>query len=194
MKHSIVLKFLALGLAALSLVTAVGGVAGIVAMESANLYISGLEFLQDQAYGSISKDIATAYAEAHAMQTLGEIPYTLRDNLYSDPSDRSDAEHWYATLSLDSQIADTRGDDAGNPVFTKEFKLAPLYAIASLLSPKDMEDQEDTDPTNPEKPGKDEPEDPRNNLVPETKVPEDYLYYTEITTWRNGSLLTYYLY
>ena len=192
MKHSIVLKFLALGLAALSLVTAVGGVAGIVAMESANLYISGLELLQDQAYESISKDIATAYAETFAAQTLGDIPYTLREELYSDPADRSDTEHWYATVSLDGEVLGNEGKYAEPNVFTKEFKLAPLYAIASLLSPEDMQEQQTPTATAPD--GTGETEDARGPVIPEDPVPEDYLYYSEINSWQNGSLLTYYLY
>ena len=193
MKHSIILKFLALTLTVLSLVAAVGGVAGIVSMESANLYITGPEFLQDQAYESISKDIATAYAETYAMATLGDIPYTLRDNLYNDPSDRPDAEHWHATLSLDDVIEDSKGPDVTTPAFTKEFKLAPLYAVASLLSPKDMEELQNpsTEPSDTEKEGQDTP---RDNMVPEQPVPEGYLYYSEINAWRNGSLITYYLY
>ena len=194
MKHSIVLKFLALTLTVLSLVAAVGGVAGIVSMESANLYITGPEFLQDQAYESISKSIATTYAETYAMETLGDIPYTLRDNLYNDPSDRPDAEHWHATLSLGDGIEDSKGPYTDTPAFTKEFKLAPLYAVASLLSPKDMEELQNPKPTDPKDPEKEGQDTSRDNMVPEQPVPEGYLYYSEINAWRNGSLITYYLY
>ena len=194
MKHSIVLKFLALLLACLSLVTAVGGVAGIVAMESANLYISGLDILQDQEYESISKDIATAYAEIFAAQTLGDIPYTLREELYSDPADRPDAEHWYVTISLEGDVLGSEGRYSDSPVFTKEFQIEPLYAIASLLSPEDMLDEESQPTTVPDGPNKEAADDPKASVVPETTVPEDYLYYSEVTTWQNGNLLTYYLY
>ena len=195
MKHSIVLKFLALMLACISLVTAVGGIAGIVAMESANLYISGLEILQDREYESISKEIATAYVETFAAQTLGDIPYTLRAELLNDPADRPDTEHWYATISLDGSVLSEEGRQFDAPVFSKEYQIAPLYAIASLLSPEDMLEQDSQPTTKPEFPGEDRAEeDPRASVVPETTVPEDYLYYSEVTSWQNGNRLTYYLY
>ena len=47
MKHSIFLKFIAVLLTAFSLVVATGGVFGIVAMESANLYVDGVDKIQD---------------------------------------------------------------------------------------------------------------------------------------------------
>lgn len=197
MKHSIVLKFLAIALASLSLVAAVGGAAGIVAMESSNLYVTGLEFLQDQEYESIAKDIATAYAETYAAETLGELPYTLRGDQYQDPADRADAEHWYVSLSLDGKLQASEGKKTGNPAFTKELQIAPLYAIASLLSPEDMaaDSTQPTTGTEAMEPGdKKEQSGERGSVFPETTVPEDYLYYSEVTTWQNGSLLTYYLY
>lgn len=192
MKHSIVLKFLAIALASLSLVAAVAGGAGIVAMESANLYVTGLEFLQDQAYETISKEISTAYAETYAAKTLGDLPYTLRDDLYNDPAQRADAEHWYASVSLDGQHLDALGGRISAPAFVKSYRIAPLYAIASLLSPEDMIASSQPT-TTPEGEKSDEAQD-RGSVFPETTVPEGYLYYSEVTTWQNGSLLTYYLY
>mgnify|MGYP007130652049 CR=1 FL=1 len=63
MRHSIIAKFLAFFLAALSLAGAVAGAAGIVAMENGGLYVNGLEELQDQK----CEDIASSVAQSSLM-------------------------------------------------------------------------------------------------------------------------------
>ena len=58
MKHSIVVKFLVILLASLSILTVVACGAGIYAMESADLYANGIHSLQDQQYDSLARSIA----------------------------------------------------------------------------------------------------------------------------------------
>ena len=54
MRHSIVVKFLMILLTACSLVAAVAGAAGIVAMEGSGLYVNGLEELRERECSSIA--------------------------------------------------------------------------------------------------------------------------------------------
>ena len=72
MKHSMILKFLAIVLAALSLVATVAGTMGIVAMENAGLYVRGLDELQDQQCEVIAATVAKSFAQCHAVGRVGE--------------------------------------------------------------------------------------------------------------------------
>ena len=81
MKHSVIVKFLAIFLATLSLVTAVAGTVGIVAMEDAGLYVKGLEELQDQELDNRASTLANSYATIYAVDEYGNLNYTLRNDL-----------------------------------------------------------------------------------------------------------------
>ena len=60
MKHSIFVKFIAVLLTAISLVAAIGGVLGIIAMESSNLYVDGVDKIRDNEYRAIADAVAIA--------------------------------------------------------------------------------------------------------------------------------------
>ncbi len=191
MKHSIVLKFLAFALAAVSVVAVVGGAAGIVAIESADLYVSGLDELQGHAYQSISKELAGSYATFYAADNLGDLPYQLLVDQYEDPTGRSDAEHWYVTLSLDGRIIASEGRKSQEYAYTKEFTVQPLYVVASLTDPDATQPTEGT--TVP-------PETTAPETVPSTQPPapveekpDNYLYSATETLLVGGRLVTYYL-
>ncbi len=192
MKHSIVLKFLAFVLAALSLVAVVGGTAGIVAIESADLYVSGLDELQGHAYNSISREIANSYASYYAADTLGELPYQLMQERYEDPSYRSDADHWYVTLSQGGKVIATEGKASQGYAFLKEFTLEPHYAIASLEDPDEtgLEDKESAAAGNTTAP---ETALPTQPPAPEEEKPENYLYSSQETVLVGSRLVTYYV-
>ena len=82
MKHSILVKFIVLVLCALSLVAAIGGGAGIVALESSGLYVNDLDTLQDQECDSIADTIAKSFARRYAVTQLGDLPYILREEMF----------------------------------------------------------------------------------------------------------------
>ncbi len=192
MKHSIIVKFLMIVVCCLSLVAAVGCTAGIVALESANLYITGLDALQDQAYDSIAKDIATGYAELYAAETLGDLPYTLRESLYDDPLDRSDTEHWYVKLEQDGRMLSSDGIFTTRCAYSKQINISPLYSIASLYSPEDMIPSATVtpDPTTPTT----QAQESQSTTYPQIQVPDGYLYYRQELTLQSGGVVTYYLY
>ena len=91
MKHGLVIKFLVILLTGCSLVAAVAGVAGIVAMESANLYVNGLDDLQVPLYNDKAEEIAQQYIDFYAVQELGNLIYPVKNELYKNPTYRTDA-------------------------------------------------------------------------------------------------------
>ncbi len=195
MKYSLPVKFIVIFLTACSLVTAVAGAAGIISMESSSLYVNSVDSLLDQTYGSIAKAIAQGLAERYAAERLGNLSYVMRENLYPDPADRSDADHWYAYLSEGGKVLEEVGADTdayATHAYAKPYTIAPLYAVVSPYGPNYV-------PPEPSVPEEDE-ETPTESTEPtqpeeaEPLVPEDYLYYERMTNWENGSFVTYYLY
>ena len=186
-----IVKFVAFCLCAMLLVLSVGCAAGFVALESAGLYVNGLDELQDLAYESIARTIADSYGKLYAAQTLGKLPYTLRESMYDDPLDRSDADHWFVRVYQDGQKLAEAGSVHSDSAYIRSFRVAPLYAIASLYGPDDMqEDTQTPGPTNPE--GGEQQE--RNSVFPELRVPDDYLYFTQERVFQGGEVINYYLY
>ena len=98
MKYSIAFKFLVILLTAFSLVTAFAGAVGIVAMEGAGLYVNSLDELQNHEYESIARTIANSYTSLYAAEELGDVPYVLKQSLYPNPANRSDAVRQFPDL------------------------------------------------------------------------------------------------
>ena len=189
MRHSIVVKFLMILLTACSLVAAVAGAAGIVAMEGAGLYVNGLEELRDRECSSIATSIANTYVQNYAAKTLGSVPYPLLQSRYPDPYNRGDAEHWTVKLQLDDQVLEDPGD-IKNYTHVKEYTLSPLYPVVTTYGPEDTP-QEPTDPTGTTVPTQG---DERRAPLGDTEVPDGYLYYDVDTTWVGNGFQTYYIY
>ncbi len=202
MKHSMALKFVVIFFTASCLVSAIAGAVGIVSMESASLYVNSVDSLSDQTYGSIAKDIAQDYAARYAAERLGDLPYVMRENLYPDPVERGDADHWYASLWEGSTMLQQDGVDSGalqTHAYAKTYTVSPLYPIVSQYPPDYEPEEEDPQPptTIPEdpEPTTEDPTEPPEPTEPEKPlVPQDYLYYERQTEWESGSLVTYYLY
>lgn len=176
MRHSILVKFLTVLLAAGSLVAAIGGGAGIVAMESSGLYVSGPEVLQEKEYDSVGKSIASAYAQYYAVENKSNLTYALREDLYLDPADRWDTDHWAVTLRQGDEVLQSSGD-VSNFAVVRQYTLAPVYPIVSIYAPNEQPDSTTNKP-----------------LYGNVEVPKDYLYYEAKTSWTGGSLVTYYFY
>ena len=189
MRHSIVVKFLMILLTACSLVAAVAGAAGIVAMEGSGLYVNGLEELWERECSSIATSIANAYVQNYAAKTLGSVPYPLLQSRYPDPNNRGDAEHWTVKLQLGDQILE-EPDDVKNYTHIKEYDLAPLFPVVTTYGPGDKP-QEPTDPTGTTAPTQGEA---RRAPLTDEPVPDGYLYYDQETSWVGNGFQTYYVY
>lgn len=180
MKNSIFIKFLVMFLTALSLVSAIGGAAGIIAMESAGLYVNGVDMLQGEEFDSIANDIATEYADYYAAKHLSNLSYGMRNNDYPNPKDyRGDAKHWEIRIQQADQILLAPKSTEGYTLI-KSYTRAPIYPIVSSLGPKETPTQNDTD---------------LNNAAYEAITPpEGYLYYDTKTLRSGVDFDTYYYY
>lgn len=181
MKHSIATKFLAILLAVLSLGGALAGMAGIALLESAGLYVNSLDELQDYEYDSIAQTVAEDFANLYAVNTLGDIPYLLREEIYTDPQHRTDADFWCVELFQGEELLTEMGSKNGSKkycAFSKTYTLTSLYPVYY----EEIEEPEDTE-------GDDLAGD-----VPENPGPTGYLYRENKTVWIGTSLESYELY
>lgn len=183
MRYSILVKFLVILLTACSLVAAIGGAAGIVAMEDAGLYVNGLELLQDQEYQSIADAVAAGTANRYAAKILGNLSYAAIESQYPDPKKRGDADHWHAELREGDSVLIEAGNTDGFTI-VKEYTLVPVYPIISVYGPDYTPPEDSTDPTQEE----------RNPSAFEIMAPEGYLYHQSDTVWENAGFVTYYYY
>lgn len=189
MKHSIFMKFLALVLCSLSLVAAIGGGAGIVALESSGLYVNDLDTLQDQECNSIADTIAKSFARRYAVMNLGDLPYILREEMYPNPENRSDSEHWTVKLQLGDTVL-VQPDTSRQYTIVKTVSVEPLYPVISEYSPDYR--PAPTETTSPSDPTVDtEPTEPAPT---EPVLPQGYLYYESETRWNGSGFDTYHLY
>ena len=83
MKHSIIVKFLAFVLCAMSLVALVFSGFGIAFMQAYDLYRNPLEVIQRDQMNYASSTLAEHYAQLYAAKTLGNAPASLLDNIYN---------------------------------------------------------------------------------------------------------------
>ena len=196
MKHSILVKFVAIFLAAVSLVGAMASVAAIAAIERAGLYVNSLDELQGQQMDAISSDIAKSFTRLYAVKTFSNMTYSMRVNRYSDPQERADSAHWTLKLQQGDTVLEDPGDVSGYAV-VRQYTITPMYPIISLLGPNDRQEPETTVPpvTAPPTaaPGGTPADNDRQNAYSGTEVPENYLYYDAETVW-DGGPVTYYFY
>ena len=144
MKHSLTLKFLVILLTALSVVSALAGSIGIIAMENANLYVDDVSKLQDIEYESIAKTLAQDYANLYAVETYGNLPYLLEHSLYTHPEDRNDTNFWSLVLWEGPQVISSLGYGSSNVAFSKTFSVQPLYPIVETPAAEGDDGTQDT--------------------------------------------------
>jgi signal transduction histidine kinase len=176
MKHSIFVKFLVILLASLSILTAVACSAGIYAMESADLYANGIHSLQDQQYDILARSIAKSYATWYAVESEGNLSYSMMQSLYTDPESRSDTQHWTVSLSQGDNLL-VEPKELPNCSFAKSYTITSEYPIA--LYPQEQPGASDSESS-------DEP--------PTPTVPTGYLYRRSETFWHDGQWDSYELY
>ncbi len=188
MKHSLVVKFVVLLLTACSLTLAVAGGASIVAIESADLYVSSLDELQNQQYEVIARSIAASYSELFAVKKYSNLTYSMRQEQYTDPKTRGDWEYWTLELRQGDEIL-TEAQNPGDYPVVRKYTFTPMYPIVSLSGPNSKPDTEDRgDSSIPTQP----PE--KSSAFSGTGVPEGYLYYDTKTVWEGTSRVLYYYY
>lgn len=185
MKHGLVIKFLVILLTGCSLVAAVAGVAGIMAMESANLYVNGLDDLQIPLYNDKAEEIAQQYIDFFAVQEWGNLIYPVKNELYKNPTYRTDAPYWTVKVSLGDEIL-VQPSALDNCEFVREYKIVSVYP---MMEPSENNDSTET------------PEDPAAPTNPDTEkdefqLPTNYFERKEVTIYSDILLVynTYELY
>lgn len=184
MKHSILFKFIVLLLTALCLVTAIGGIAGIVVMERAGLYVNNLDSLQDQQYRAIAETLAQTYACSYIAKEMNTCPEVIQKNLYSNILNRFDREVWGVQLRLEKQVL-SQLRVPGSWAAKMEILVESEYPIAVPYLIADPEEPEITESS------------PEATIPPptqETTMPDGWLYNSLETVWDQGELAVYRLY
>ena len=190
MKHSIVVKFIVLVLCALSLVAAIGGGAGIVALEASGLYVNDLDTLQDQECNSIADTIAKSFARRYAVIHLGDLPYILREDMFPNPENRSDSDHWTVKLQLGDTVL-VQPDTSKHYTIVKTTSVEPLYPVISEYGPDYKPEPTESEPSASDPTADTEPTEPAPT---EPVLPQGYLYYESETRWNGSGFDTYHLY
>ena len=192
MKHSLAMKFVAVLLAAFSLVIAIGAGTGIYAMEQSGLYVGGLDQLQNQEYEAMAKEIANRYANKYVVDEKGKIPYRLKNSLFPDPLERGDVDHWRVKLQRGDEVLVDPGQ-WGEYDYVASYTITPLYPIT--VDPNYKPSEKEEEPEDPTKDPADEPPkaDWESGMAVED-IPSGYLYRDTETVWENGSIVTYQLY
>ena len=190
MKHSILVKFITILLTACSLAAAIGGAAGIVIMESAGLYVNGLDALQDQQYESIGESLAEDYACKYTAQLMGTCPESLYDDLYGDLMDRYKNGLWGVELYLDGKVLSStprpqNWDAMLEYTVTTEYPLVLRYSLPS-------DDPEDTTvPTQPSTVPEARAKDQKQEV---DEIPNGWIRDSLETVWEEGQLKIYHLF
>ena len=192
MRRSILFKFAVFILTALSMVIAIGGIAGIVEMENADLYVNGLDSLQGQQYYATAQTLADAYIGKHLTSEMETCPDTLIRHLYDDVLGRYDRTLWGLNLKLDKQVlAQTQIPEN----WTKKIELTveAEYPVAVLIRQIFAPEEEETEPPETE-PAVSVPEETTPETTPEQNIPDGWLHYDFVTIWEQGTYSMYQLY
>jgi len=169
----------------LAALAAIAGVAGIVAMESANLYVKGLDDLQIPLYNDKAEEIAQQYIDFYAVQTLGNLIYPVKNELYKNPAYRTDAPYWTVKVAQGDQVL-VQPTPLDNCEFVREYKIVSVYPMMEL-----PEKEDGSDPSgNPDTPSDSDTE--QDNF----QLPRDYFERKEVTIYSDTLLVynTYELY
>ena len=169
MKHSLVIKFIAILLTSLALFAAAAGAAGIWMLESNDLYTHSLQDQQDDWYDSAGQYIAWEYACRYAAKHLGSCSDTLLNRLYDENYYGMVSDHWQISLFQDDKCISQTYQIITDPVY-REYTFPVEYPVASAVREELEEDSSDPESTEPEIPP---------------------LYTSRFTIWENGEMVEY---
>ena len=125
MKHSVALKFLAITLCALSIVSIAASGFGILFMEGCNLYNEPLETQKAERLDSLALNIALYHAERYAAESLGNCPAEILDDILMYHAVRGD----YSVQIFQNrrQVYSLNDSPELSGSFTKTYTLNPSY-------------------------------------------------------------------
>lgn len=130
MKHSIAMKFLAILLCALSLVSIVAFGFSILFMENWNLYNMPLDELKQQQLDSMSTTIAWNHAQIHAAQSLSNCPQEILDDVLSY-GDYTSGNYAVEIFLGGDPVYSINDPESLRACHTREYFIAPNYPIVT---------------------------------------------------------------
>ena len=153
MKHSIAVKFIAIFLCALSIVSTAACGFGILFLEAANLYNEPLEKQRQEKLETMAQGIAWSCAERQAAESLGNCPNEILDDILPGVPVYGE----YAVLIRENGKTVLSLNDPGSiaDAFVGEFTITPSYPVVTYQY---MIDENGTEATQPESPAEEEPE------------------------------------
>ena len=134
MRHSIALKFLAIMLCALSIVSVTACGFGILFMENWNLYNTSLDELKAQKSESIATDIAVHYAQLQATQSLSNCPQEIIDDVlmsYNLINNYVRSDYAVEIYEKDTLVFGLNNTDGFVAEHTYTYPLVPNYPIVT---------------------------------------------------------------
>lgn len=129
MKHGLLVKFFAFFLTACSLVLAAVGAAGILILESNDLYTDSLEEQQKGWFDGAGQIVAQKYAARYAARELGGCSTALLNELYNDTYYGMDAEYWSCTVYQDGKVVSRSGNTISDGI-CREYTFSVEYPVA----------------------------------------------------------------
>ena len=152
MKHSIAVKFIAIFLCALSIVSTAACGFGILFLEAANLYNEPLEKQRQEKLETMAQGIAWSCAERQAAESLGNCPNEILDDILPGVPVYGE----YAVLIRENGKTVLSLNDPGSiaDAFVGEFTITPCYPVVTYQY---MIDENGTEATQPESPAEEEP-------------------------------------
>ena len=156
MKHSIAIKFLAVMLCALSVVSILACGFGILFLEDYNLYNEPLETQRQEQLETIAQELAWYHAELYAAETLSNCPNEIFSDILHPPYVTNWMGSQFAVLIYENGevVSSINSQDRLTDHYTQRFSISPNYPIVTYqytLKENDMPvamDVPTEDPTN----------------------------------------------
>ncbi len=132
MKHSIAVKFIAITLCALSIVSIAASGLGILFMEGCNLYNEPLESQKNEQLDTWADIIALYHAERHAAESLGNCPGEILDDIliYSNTL-RSRGNYAVEIFEAGQLVYSLNSPENISDAFVKTVDLCPNYPVVA---------------------------------------------------------------
>ena len=127
MKHSIAVKFIAITLCAMSIVSIAASGLGILFMEGCNLYNEPLETQKNEQLDLKAQSIAWYYAERHAAETLGNCPVEILEDIL--PYNYIRGEYAVLITEQGQTVYSLNNVEDIPDGYTKTFTICPNYPV-----------------------------------------------------------------
>ena len=133
MRHSIAIKFLAVMLCGLSVVSILACGFGILFMEGYNLYNEPLETQRQEQLGTIAQELAWYHAELYAAETLSNCPNEILSDILRPPYVTNWIGSQFAVLIYENgeAVSSINNSESLSGYYAQRFSISPNYPIVT---------------------------------------------------------------